>query len=74
MDTSVDMLGARLYATPFDEEDTYIVILRYESRRSLIISQKLHDPPQIHAIERALRHAIAFALSIANDGHGLTLR
>ena len=74
MNTCVDVLGARIRATPFDEKDTCIVILRYESRRSLLISQKLHDLPEIHAIERALRHAIEFALSAANGGHGLTLR
>ena len=74
MNASVDMLGARIHATTFDEEDTCIVILRYESRRSLLISQNLHDPPEIHAIERALQHAIEFALSAGNGGHGLTLR
>jgi len=68
------MLGARIHAASFDEEDTCIVILRYESRRSLLISQNLYDPPEIHAIERALRHAIEFALSAANSGHGLTLQ
>ena len=51
MDTSVSMLGACIHATPFDEEDTCIVVLRDESRRRLLISQKLHDPPQINAIE-----------------------
>ena len=59
------MFGARIHATTFDEEDTFIVILRYESRRSLLISENLHDPPEIHAIERALRHAIELALSAA---------
>jgi len=38
MNTSVDVLGTRIPATPFDEEDTRIVILRYESRRCLLIS------------------------------------
>jgi len=54
MDASVDMLGACIHATPFEEEDRCIVILRYEGRRGLLISQELHDPSQIHAIERAL--------------------
>jgi len=27
--TNVDVLGTRIHATPFDEEDTRIVILRY---------------------------------------------
>jgi len=45
MNTSVNMLGACIHATPFDEEDTCIVILRYEGRRRLLISQKFHDPP-----------------------------
>ena len=74
MNASVGMLGARIHATTFDEEDKCIVILCYESRRSLLISQKLHDPPQIHAIKRALRHAIELVLSAVNGGHGLTLR
>ena len=38
-----------------------IVVLCYESRHCLHISQKLHDPPQIHAIEHALRHAVELA-------------
>jgi len=37
MNTRVDVLGTRIHAT-FDEEDTCIVILRYESRRCLLIS------------------------------------
>ena len=32
IDVIVDMLGTRIHASPFDEEDTCIVILRYESR------------------------------------------
>jgi len=76
MDASVDMLGARIHTTPFDEEDTCIVILilRYESRRCLLISQQLHCPPQIHTIQRALRYAVEFALRAANGGHGLMLQ
>ena len=38
MNTSVDVFGTRIHTTPFDEEDTRIVILRYESRRCLHIS------------------------------------
>ena len=38
MNTSVDVLGTRIHATPFDKEDTHIVILRYEGRRCLLIS------------------------------------
>ena len=38
MNTNVDVLGTHIHATPFDEEDTRIVILRYESRRCVIIS------------------------------------
>jgi len=38
MDASVDMLGVRIHATSFDEKDTYILILRYEVRRRLLIS------------------------------------
>jgi len=38
MNTSVNVLGTRIHTTPFDEEDTRIVILRYESRRCLLIS------------------------------------
>jgi len=69
MEASVDMLGVYIHATPFDEEDTCILILRYEGRRGLLISQELHDPPQIHAIERALWYAIGLALSAANGNH-----
>lgn len=32
MNTCVDVLGTRIHATSFDQEDTCIVILRYESR------------------------------------------
>ena len=38
IDTSVDMLGARIHTTPLDKEDTCIVKLRYESRRRLLVS------------------------------------
>jgi len=37
-DASVDMLGARIHTTSFDEKDACIVILRYEGRRRLQIS------------------------------------
>jgi len=38
MDASVDMLGACIHATSFDEKDTCIVILHYEGRHRLLIS------------------------------------
>ena len=74
MDSSVNMLGACIHATAFDEEDTCIVVLRDVSRRRLLISQKFHNLPEIHAIERALRHAVELAFRAANGGHWLTLR
>ena len=74
MNTSVDVFGTCIHATPFDEEDTHIVVLCYEGRRCLLISQKLQDSSQIHAIKCALRHAIELALSAANGCHGLTLK
>ena len=74
MDSSVNMLGACIHATAFDEEDTCIVVLRDVSRRRLLISQKFHNPPEIHAIERTLRHAVELAFRAANGSHWLTLR
>ena len=70
MNASVNMLGACIHATPFDEENT----CRYDSRRRLLIFQKLQNPPEIQAIERALRHAVELAFRAANGGHWLTLR
>ena len=74
MDSSVNMLGACIHATAVAEEDTCIVVLRDLSRRRLLISQKFQNPPEIHAIERALRHAVELAFRAANGGHWLTLR
>ena len=50
MEASINMLGTCIHSTLFDEEDTCIVVLRY----CLLISQKLHNPPEIHTMERAL--------------------
>jgi len=75
MDPSVNMLGACIHATPFDEEETCILRIgvRVENRRRLLISQKFQNPPEIHAIECALRYAVELAFCDANGCHWLTL-
>jgi len=54
MEASINMLGTCIHSTPFEEENTRVVVLCSESRCCLLISQKLHNPPEIHNMERAL--------------------